>query len=85
MIKKLLSLKRILKNYKHSIRAIFEVKIILMKMACKIIKYFCQYSGILERVQLPMLLIMSYHGNLKAYLTKLLKHLAHLIIVLRPQ
>ena len=35
--KKLLSLKRILKNYKHLIRPILEVKIILVKMVHKII------------------------------------------------
>ena len=37
MTQKLISLKRILKNYKHFIRGISEVKIILMKMVHKII------------------------------------------------
>ena len=37
LMQKLLSLIIILKNYKHLIRAILEVKIILMKMVNKII------------------------------------------------
>ena len=37
MMQKLLSLKRILKNYKYLTRAILEVKTILMKMVHKII------------------------------------------------
>ena len=48
LMQKLLRLEIILKNYKHLIRAIFEVKIILMKMVHKIIQYFCQYSDILD-------------------------------------
>ena len=40
LMQKLLSLKRISKNYKHLIRAISDVKIILIKMANKIIQYF---------------------------------------------
>ena len=40
LMQKLLSSKIILKNYKHLIRAILEIKIILMKMVNKIIQYF---------------------------------------------
>ena len=43
LMQKLLSLKIILKNYKHLIRAILEVKSILKKMVLKIIQYFSRY------------------------------------------
>ena len=48
LMEKLLSLKIMLKNYKLLIRAILEVRIILMKMVRKIIEYFSHYLDTLK-------------------------------------
>ena len=48
LMEKLLSLKIMLKNYKLLIRAILEVRIILMKMVHKIIEYFSHYLDTLK-------------------------------------
>ena len=45
---KIIEIENNMKNYKHLIRAILEVKVILKKMVQKIIQYFNQYTNILN-------------------------------------
>ena len=82
MIKKLLSLKRIQKNCKHSIRAILEVKIILMKMVHQIYLVFqptfryCKISTINNNTNY----VLPWKS--KGLSDETIKPLQHLIIVL---
>ena len=61
---------------------ILEVKVILKKMAHKIIYYFSEYIDILKGLQVSVVVIKYIFGNLKDCLMEGLILLAHLIIVL---
>ena len=62
-----------LKNYKHFIQFILEVKVILMKSVLKIIQCFSQHIDILKGLQVLVLVIIFIFGNLKNCLIKILQ------------
>ena len=77
-------LKMNLKSYKHLIQFILEAKVILKKMAHKIIYYSSQCTDIFKGLLVLVVVTVFIFGNLKDCLMKILYLLLNLIISLLP-